>query len=73
MKTSHTYIYIIAKHPHSAGFPSPSGGAAHSATVKEEKKNLGARGTQMGRRNQPPSEALKKIGAPAAPQIVLKT
>ena len=31
------YYNILAKHPPSAGFPSPSGGAAPSAAVKEKK------------------------------------
>ena len=76
------YSYILAKHPPSAGFPLPSGGAEPrapplgclrrpfgkplpSVAVKKKKngapKNIGA-------------AAIKKnIGAPAAPQMVLKT
>ena len=35
-------IIILAKYPPSAGFPSPSGGVAPSAVVKEKRKKFGA-------------------------------
>ena len=68
------YIDITAKHPPSAGFLSPSGGAAPSAPIRET--NAFGGGNRIGKINQGArgaplmAVAIKKNGVPAAPHIL---